>query len=87
MQSHREAHSENMCTTDRSFLCRSLHILQGQLVFSIAVVLLCKGGLEQIDTGQDSLYHICISNLISYSSLLITLFIPEVSPDPVPSNM
>lgn len=56
-------------------------------MFSIAVVLLCKGGLEQIDTGQDSLYHICISNLISYSSLLITLFIPEVSPDPVPSNM
>lgn len=58
-------------------------------MFSIAVVLLCKGGLEQIDTGQDSLvllYHICISNLISYLSLLTTLFILEVNPDPFPSN-
>lgn len=59
-------------------------------MFSIAVVLLCKGGLEQIDIGQDSLvllYHICISNLISYLSLLTTLFILEVNPDPFPSNV
>lgn len=85
--SQRSSQWEHAAATDSSFLCRSQHILQGQLVFSIAVVLLCKGGLEQIDTGRDSLYHICISNLISYSSLLIALFIPEVNPDPFPSNM
>jgi len=59
-------------------------------MFSIAVAFLCKDGLEQIDIGQDSLvllYHTCISNLLSYLSLLLTLFILEVNPDPFPSNV
>lgn len=77
--------------------CTNRHVFSLQIstclagMFSIAVVLLHKGGLEEIEsTGQDSLvllYHVCISNLISYLSLLITIFILEVNPDPFPSNV
>lgn len=88
MQSHREAHNENKLHQQTGLFSADIHI-SCRDSWCAALLLCCcaKVALSRLIQDKIHCYHTCISNLISYSSLLITLFIPEVNPDPFLSNM